>query len=176
MSEKPISLSIMKQAFQHLDTKLKSAVVLIMGGGGAMIFAHGFPLATTDVDAIPKGIDLEELDIITREVAKEMNLPSDWLNYYFSTFAYVVLPDFEKNLIEVFNGKFLKVKCLSKEDMLIMKCFAHRPKDVSHAKSLLKKGVNLQKVEDHIETLKAKKIGEATKALEFLDDLLEQME
>lgn len=176
MLEKPISLEIMKKAFQMLDEKLTRPVILIMGGGGAMIFAHGFPLATTDVDAIPKGIEAHELDVLSREIALQMNLPSDWLNYYFSTFAYVVLPDFEKNLVLVFSGKHLKVQCLSREDMLIMKCFAHRPKDVSHAKALLKKGVDLEKVEKHIEFLQAKKIGEAQRALEFLDDLLDQVE
>lgn len=176
MNEKPISLEIMKKAFEKLDAALHQTVTLIMGGGGAMIFAHGFPLATTDVDAIPKGIEQSELNLLSQMVAHELTLPSDWLNGYFATFSYVVLPDFEENLIVVFTGKFLTVKCLSREDMLIMKCFAHRPKDVVHAKALLKKGVNLSKVENHIEYLKSKKIGEAQKALDFLDELLGEME
>jgi hypothetical protein len=49
-SEKPISLKIMKQAFSVLDKKLSAPLILIMGGGGAMISAHDYPLATTDVD------------------------------------------------------------------------------------------------------------------------------
>ena len=176
MSEKPISLEIMRKAFALLDEKLNHPGRLIMGGGGAMIFAHAFPLATTDVDAIAKGIEIPELERLTKEIAQEMNLPPDWLNCYFSTFAYVVLPDFERHLIEVFSGRHLKVLCLSREDMLIMKCFAHRPKDVSHAKALLKAGVDLKKVENHLEFLRAKKIGEAQKAVDFLDDLLDQIE
>lgn len=176
MTKKPISLTTMKMAFKKLDEYLQQSVTLIVGGGGAMIFAHNFPLATTDVDAIPRGIEQAELDVLTKKIAIDLNLPSDWLNGYFSTFAYVVLPDYEVNLIEVFSGSHLIVKCLSKEDMLIMKCFAHRPKDVSHAKALLKQGVDLDKVEKHIELLKSKKISEAQKALDFLDDLLEQME
>lgn len=176
MNEKPISLEIMKKAFEKLDSVLHQTVTLIMGGGGAMIFAHGFPLATTGVDAIPKGIEQSELNLLSQTVAHELTLPSDWLNGYFATFSYVVLPDFEENLIVVFSGKFLTVKCLSREDMLIMKCFAHRPKDVIHAKALLQKGINLSKVENHIEYLKSKKIGEAQKALDFLDELLGDME
>lgn len=172
---KPISLKIMEKAFKLLDKKLNTSVILIMGGGGAMIFAHHFPLVTTDVDAIPKGIDIEALSILAKEIALELSLPPDWLNSYFSTFSYVILPDFEENLIEVFSGKWLKVQCLSKEDMLIMKCFAHRPKDVSHTKALIKNGVNIKKVEDHIEYLKSKKIYGAEKALDFLDDVLEQV-
>ncbi len=174
--EKPISLQIMKQAFSALDRKLTKPLKLVMGGGGAMIFAHGFPLATTDVDAIPKGLEIHELDLLTKEVALELHLPPDWLNCYFASFAFVILPDYEKNLISVFTGDYLVVAALSAEDMLIMKCFAHRAKDISHAKALIKNGVNLQKVEQQIEKLKAKKIPEAKAALDFLDELLEQME
>jgi hypothetical protein len=35
--------------------------------------------------------------------------------------------------------------------MLIMKCFAHREKDLGHARALLKKGVDLKLVERAIE-------------------------
>lgn len=140
-----------------------------------MIFAHGFPLATTDVDAIPKGIELDELDSLAKEVAVELSLPSDWLNSYFSTFSYVVLPDYESHLIEVFSGKKLKVKCLSKEDMLIMKCFAHRKKDIAHAKALIKAKADTTFVEKHILFLQKKGLKNADQAIDFLDDLLEEM-
>ncbi len=174
MKEKPISLEIMELAFNELNKRLVQKITLIMGGGGAMIFAHGFPLATTDVDAIPKGIEIHELNVLVKEVALVLKLPPDWLNCYFSTFAYVVLPDFEAHLITVFSAENLVVKCLSKEDMLIMKCFAHRPKDISHAKALIRAGADLNKVENHIEFLKTRKIMEAQKALDFLDDIKDQ--
>lgn len=86
-NSKPISLKIMKTAFQKLDELLTTSVTLIVGGGGAMIFAHNFPLATTDVDAIPKGIEPAELDELAKKIAVELLLPSDWLNSYFSTFS-----------------------------------------------------------------------------------------
>lgn len=57
-----------------------------------------------------------------------------------------------------------------------MKCFAHRPKDISHTKALLRLGLDLKKVEDHIEFLKSKRIPEAQKALDFLDENLEDFD
>lgn len=176
MNEKPISQKVMQKAFESLDKKLNQKVLLILGGGGAMIWAHQFPLATSDVDAIPKGITIEELDPLIKKIAKELSLPPDWLNAYFSTFSYVILPDYEDHLIPVFSGVHLQVKALSADDMLIMKCFAHRPKDVGHARALLKKGADISKVEKHIETLKKKEIPHAQQALDFLDDLLETAE
>ena len=64
----------------------------------------------------------------------------------------------------------------NKEDLFIMKCFAHRPKDIPHAKALLKKGLNLKIVENRITELEEKKIPGCLAATEFLDELLAQME
>lgn len=38
---------------------------------GAMILAHGFPLATTDIDAVPKGMEIAELDVLVKQIAQE---------------------------------------------------------------------------------------------------------
>lgn len=174
--EKPLSAKIMKLAFSALDKKIQKDVTLIMGGGGAMILAHQYPLATTDVDAIPKGMEIDELDPYVKAVALELNLPGDWLNPYFSTFSHTLPSDFSQRLIRVFNGEYLKVDSLGKEEMLIMKCFAHRDKDVGHAKQLIKLGADLKLVERQIESLRAKKIPDTQAALDFLDDILEQLE
>lgn len=42
------------KALTLLDKYLELKITLLVGGGGAMILAHDFPLATTDLDAIPK--------------------------------------------------------------------------------------------------------------------------
>lgn len=174
--EKPLSAEIMKLALSALDKKISKKVTLIMGGGGAMILAHQYALATTDIDAIPKGMEIQELDPFVKTIAIELNLPGDWLNPYFSTFSHTLPVDYSQRLIRVFEGKYLTVEALGKEEMLIMKCFAHREKDVGHARQLIKLGANLKLVESQIETLRAKKIPESQAALDFLDDILEQME
>lgn len=173
---KPLSAEIMTQAFLSLDKKIQKSVTLIMGGGGAMILAHQYPLATTDVDAIPKGMEIHELDTYVKIVALELNLPGDWLNPYFSTFSHTLPSDYSQRLIRVFEGTHLSIDALGKEEMLIMKCFAHREKDIGHAKQLIKLGANVKLVEAQIEHLRAKKIPDSQDALDFLDDILEQLE
>ena len=59
--------------------------------------------------------------------------------------------------------------------MLIMKCFAHRAKDVGHAKSLIKQGADVAMVEDHISSLLERNFRDAQEALDFLDELLEDL-
>lgn len=166
----------MTDALKALDKRLTQPLRLIMGGGGAMILAHGYPLATTDIDAIAVNMSIEELDPLVKAIARELNLPGDWLNPYFSTFSHVLPPDYGQRLIVAFKGRFLQVDALGKEDLLIMKCFAHRSKDIGHAKSLIKNQADLRLVEGRIMYLAKIKTKGAKEALDFLDDLVEEVD
>lgn len=137
-----------------------------------MLLAHHFPLSTNDIDAVPAvGISMGELDGLVKEVAQELSLPWDWLNPYFSTFAHVLPGDYGKRLIEVCKFKCLTVSALSKEDLLIMKCFAARQKDVIHARVLVKKGAKVDFVRTHIKHLQEKKIPGCERAKQFLFEI-----
>lgn len=138
-----------------------------------MILAHGFPLATTDIDGIPTGMSVMELDPLIKEVAQELKIPPDWLNPYFSTFTHVLPKNYGNRLKSVFSFKNLKVLALSVEDLLIMKCFAGRQKDVLHIKALLKKPVDIKVVEDQLDELMKLKIPGAKEAADFLDDIMD---
>jgi hypothetical protein len=163
----------MLQALTALDGKLDDPSTLIIGGGGAMVLAYNFPLSTHDIDAVPKNMDIEYIDRLVKEIAKEQGLPGDWLNPYYSTFTYCLPKDYLNRVVEVFKGKKLLALALGKEEMLLMKCFAHRAKDIPHAKYLIKIGADPVFVEKQIEVLQAAGIGEADRALEFLDDILD---
>lgn len=175
MTIKIIDLKLATQAFSRLDSLLKKPVKLILGGGTAMIMGHQFPLSTSDVDAVSKNSSLLEIENEIKQVGAELNLPADWLNPHFSSFMFVLPHDFETRLINVFDKKFLSVFSLGSEDMILMKCFAHRAKDIGHTKFLLKKNANLKIVENQIELLKQKKIVGAKEAFDFLDGILEEI-
>lgn len=174
----PLTADIFVKALNRLDELLAedSQVKLIAGGGGAMILAHRFPLGTTDLDAFPRGIEIAELDVLVKRIAIEQGLAHDWLNPYFSTFVHTLPSDYGDRLIPVFQGQRLQVLALGKEEMLIMKCFAHRQKDVGHAKALIRGGAELKLVEAQFEILRKKGIPGTEQAYDFLDDVLEQLE
>jgi len=171
--EKILSKEIFLTALKRLDELLPAPLTLIAGGGGAMVLAHKFPLATADLDAIPKAASPDEIDPFVKTIAKEQGLPPDWLNPYFATFTHTLPTDYGERLIRAFTGKKLKVEALGREDLLIMKCFAGRPKDIAHARALIKAGADTDFVGNHIEGLKKKKVPGAVQALDYLDDLLE---
>ncbi|MEK7692447.1 MAG: DUF6036 family nucleotidyltransferase [Bdellovibrionota bacterium] len=172
----PLTAEIMLKALNRLDELVPDPTVFIMGGGGAMILAHGFPLGTTDIDAVPKGTtEIGTIDVYVKQIASEQNLPADWLNPYFSTFAHTLPSDYGSRLHSVLKGKKIEVLALGKEEMLIMKCYAARQKDVAHAKALMIGGADLKLVESQIENLKKKGIPLSDRALDFLDDVRDQV-
>lgn len=172
MADQPyLDAATLRAAFRALDARVEAPVTLIVGGGTAMMLAHGLPVRTRDVDAYTATGHLDDLAPALRDVARELGLSSDWLNPYFETFTHVLPPDYGSRLREVFAGGRVRVMALGVEDLLIMKCFAGREKDVGHARALLKKRPDLALVDGRIQQLIEKGIKGAREAGDFLDDL-----
>lgn len=163
----------LQAAFRALDALLPGPMTLVVGGGAAMMLAYGLPVRTTDVDAYPVSGRLDDLGPAIRAVGKQVGLPPDWLNPHFETFAHVLPPDYGSRLRPVFSGERLGVKALGVEDLLVMKCFAGREKDVGHARALLRRKPDLRIVERRIEELVERSVPGAQEAADFLDDLRE---
>jgi hypothetical protein len=66
-----------------------------------------------------------------KEVAKELEIPPDWLNPYYVTFTHVLPADYGSRLITALSFPNLEVQSLSKDDLLIMKCFAALGQSIS---------------------------------------------
>jgi len=167
----PLEAGQLRSAFQALDRLLARPITLIVGGGTAMMLAYHLPVRTTDVDAYPRDGALDEILPAIRQVAKEHGLPPDWINPWFETFAYVLPADYGARLRPVFEGERLGVAALGVEDLLVMKCFAGREKDVGHARALLKRNPDLGLVERRLQELADRGVSGAQDALDFFDDV-----
>lgn len=167
----------MLEALGHLDKKLTREVKLLIGGGAAMLLVYDFPVATLDIDALVfrSPFHLRELAPQIHAVARELSIPYDWLNGYFETFLYTLPPDYDKRLKKVYAGKNLKAFALGLEDLLILKCFAGREKDIPHARSIMKRKIDLDLVDRHLQNLIEKKIPKALEAADFFDDLRSEL-
>ncbi len=176
-----VNTALMKKALQVLDQKLTSKkqaeVQLLIGGGSAFALGYQIPLQTADVDAVllKSKLSAAELDSFVKETARELSISSDWLNPHFATFMFCLPSDYGDRLHRVFQGKTLKAYVLSLTDLLIMKCFAGREKDMPHAKILIRKGADTAFAASHLQELIQKKIRGAKEALDFLNDAEEQI-
>lgn len=167
----------MIKAFEALDKELVKKAEILIGGGAAMLLAHNISLTTMDIDGLlmKSVITPAELDPLVKKVGHDLKIGAHWFNDYINTFTYTVPKDFRSRLVTVFTGNNLTVVALGKEDLLIMKCFSGREKDIGHARALVKNGADTKLVEAHIEQLKKKGLPRAKEALEFLKDIRESL-
>ena len=168
----------MTKAFQGLDGHLKVPVRIIVGGGAALIAAYDVQISTQDVDGVPdrSSMDLADFKNEVRAVGRELGIFQDWLNDYFSTFLFVLPKDYGDRLVSIYKGKNLEACALGKEDLILMKCFAGREKDIPHVRVLIRKGADLKVVDDRLSELLEKKVSGAEKASDFFSDLCEELE
>lgn len=173
MAHRPLDHGTMLEALRALDAAIASPARMIIGGGAAMVLAYEHPIATQDVDAFTArgSLRLADMDAAAKRVAKELDIEPDWLNPYFETYAGVLPGDYDQRLRSVFQGKQLTVDALGPEDLLIMKCFAARDKDLPHARRLLRKAKDLDLVDRHLATLVEKRYPKAQRAADWFDDL-----
>ena len=171
----------MKKALETLDQKLQNSglgrLKLLIGGGGAFGLAYQVPLHTADIDGVPfqSSVTQAQLDPLVKETGRELEISPDWLNPYFETFLGSLPSDYGSRLIEVYNGNSLSAFALGLEDLLVMKCFAGREKDMPHAKILLRKGADIDFVDAHLRSLLAKNYPGAQGALDFLLEAEDQV-
>lgn len=167
----------MLKAFKALDDKLSTDVQILVGGGAAMLLAYGVPLSTADIDGIPTKTEMTaaSLDSLIKSVAKELKINPHWFNSYFNTFTYTIPSDYEKRLKKIYSGERLNAFAFGLEDLLIMKCFSGREKDIGHVRALVQKGADLKFVDDYIQDLKDKGVPKAGEALDFFDEIKDQL-
>lgn len=106
-----------------------------------------------------------------RRCSEELGIGPTWLNGYFATFLQVLPSDYADRLRPILEGTNLRVLALGAEDLVVMKLFAGRDKDLPHAKALLAKGVDVSRVDDHVQSLALRGFPGAAAAADRLDDL-----
>lgn len=166
----------MLRALSLLDQRARESARLVVGGGAAMTLAYKHPIATQDVDAFAAkgGLRMAELDGMAKAVAEELEIEPDWLNAHFETFTAVLPRDYAARLRPVFQGEHLQVDALGPEDLLVMKCFAGRDKDLPHARKLLRLASDLSVVDKQLEYLVERRYPGAERAADYFDDLRDE--
>ena len=173
--DKALALKALKRLDEKMTLAKEKKVTLVIGGGGSMILQHNYNGGTVDIDAVPINSDFGDIKPYMEEVARELNIAPDWLNPHYQAFTIYLPNDAKVRMQLTFSGTVITVKSLGAEEILIMKLMAGRAKDMSHIHHLLKMDLNLELVEKQLEKLKKLYPKLATKALERLDELTENL-
>jgi hypothetical protein len=123
--------------FRILDEKMITAGVegtVFVVGGAAIALAFDGERVTSDIDGRYENSKLDELIL---QVAREEDMPPDWLNHSVNT----ILIYFRKDdaPMSVFRGRMLTIDVASPEYVLAMKLASRRDKDVDDVLMLIKR-------------------------------------
>lgn len=178
MDHRPLDHDLMREALSRLGARVDKPTHLVVGGGAAMVLAYHHTVATQDVDAFTArgSTSMAELDAAAKETARELDIEPDWLNPHFETYTGVLPADYATRLRRIHQGEKLVVDALGPEDLLVMKCFAARDKDLPHARRLATiDGVDLDFVDAHLSKLVERRYPRAERAADYFDDLRDEL-
>ncbi len=125
-------------ALQALDNRLTVPSDIVLVGGAAMILHFGARRATRDMDVLVLRGDLAELREAASVLAREHDLPADWINDAAKGFADVLPPDFYHRLVPLdLSLQNLRVYVLGRPEQVAMKIVALREQDLEDLELLL---------------------------------------
>ena len=112
-----------------------------------MILYFGASRATRDVDALLLRGDIDELRRAIREVAREHDLPDDWMSEAVKGFADILPPDFHDSLVALdLPLHRLRLYVLGLAEQVAMKIVALREQDLEDLDILLR---NMSEADKH---------------------------
>mgnify|MGYP001142050212 CR=1 FL=1 len=126
------------EALQELDERLSSSFDVVLIGGAAMILHFGARRATRDIDVLVLRGDLSELREAVKAVARERDLPEDWMSDAAKGFADILPPDFYHRLVPLeFTLRNMRLYALGRPEQVAMKIVALREQDLEDLELLL---------------------------------------
>jgi len=126
------------EALRELDEQLSSPLDVILIGGAAMILHFGASRATRDIDVLVLRGDLTELRRAVKVVARDRELPEDWMSDAAKGFADILPPDFYHRLAPLtFPFRRLRLYALGRPEQVAMKIVALREQDLEDLELLL---------------------------------------
>lgn len=123
--------------FDRFLTSRNVSFEAVIIGGAAMQLLGLTERVTKDCDVLSPKVS-DELKEVSREFARENGLSENWLNNGPETLIRDLPPDWQKNVVPLYQGKNLKLFTLSRIDFIRTKLYAFldRGIDLQDLKSL----------------------------------------
>jgi hypothetical protein len=117
-------------ALAALGARCRGATTLLLGGSAALILTNVLPRGTNDGDVLASEPDLGRLQAAIRAVAHDRGLPDGWLNGSAQSYAEILPADYQTRVVTLPPFGRLSVSLVGRRDVIVMKFFAGRPKDL----------------------------------------------
>ncbi len=157
------------EALQTLGKRVRGRTEIVLGGAGALMLTGQLSRVTDDGDVLRSHPDLGKLQEDIRAVADALDLPAGWLNGSIQAYLDILPPDYESRLITLPPWGKLHVAVVHRKDVIVMKLFAGRPRDMVDVIALNPSVDELQFVCEHIPRLRRVDAQRADRLADVLD-------
>jgi Nucleotidyltransferase of unknown function (DUF6036) len=121
----------LRTALNALGERRRTRTDIVVGGAGALILTGELPRATSDFDVLYSDPDMGQLQEDIRAIADQFNLTPEWLNGSIQSYLDVLPPDYQTRLRTFPTRGNLHIALLHRQDVIVMKLFAGRPRDLN---------------------------------------------
>ena len=170
MSEKLTSVQL-HRALMSLGGLLPFQAALTIGGSSALLLTGALDRVTDDCDVVESSVDFSRLLESIRRVETVDHAPPGWLNTSIQVHLDALPPKYRERLVALPRMGQLAVSLLSRADVLAMKLYAGRPRDVQDILLVAPTPVELAFMETDIARVAAKEPERATRMQGRLEDL-----
>ena len=157
-------------ALEALGRRARDPVSLVLGGSAALILHDQLRRPTNDGDVVASEPGLGELQKIIRDVADIRGLPPGWLNGSIQSYTHVLPRDYRARLIRLPAFGRLSVALLHRQDVVLMKVYGQRPRDIDDLNTLQPTREELAFVRAHIPRIAAREADKARDMTALLDE------
>ncbi len=149
-----LSADDIHRALATLGRHCRSDTRIILAGSVALMLQQQLRRVTKDGDVIEAHPDFGTLRDALRSVAAQEGIPDHWLNDSARAYLEVLPPDFRTRLRELGPFGRLRVALVSRRDAIVMKCFAHRAKDLLDLQEMAPTAKEIGFVLEHVARLR----------------------
>jgi hypothetical protein len=157
-------------ALEALGKRATEPVSLVLGGSAALILGDTLQRPTDDGDVVTSEPGFDQLGPLMRDVADAEHLPPGWLNESIQSYTYILPPDYTMRLVTLPPFGRLHVWLLSRRDVLLMKVYAMRPRDIEDIRALAPTTDELAFVAAQVTRIAMQEPEKAQDMRDFLDE------
>lgn len=171
MADREMTSGGLLAALRRLGAELRDPATLTLGGSAALLLIGALDRGTNDGDVVESTPAFPALLDAIRRVEAVEQTPPGWLNTSVQSFTHVLPPDYRDRLVRLGRMGRLDVSLLGRADVVLMKVYAGRTRDLEDLVAVRATEAELAHAERRIPAIEAKEPEKAAEMRETLADL-----
>ncbi len=175
MTSREMTGAALRAALVRLGAELREPASLILGGSAALLLTGVLNRVTSDGDVVESLPEFGKLQDVIRRVETSEQAPPGWLNTSVQSYTHVLPRDYRSRLVPLPQMGKLHVTLLGRADVVLMKVYAGRPRDLTDLRAVEVTEAELSHVETSLPEVARHEPDKAKRMQAILSDLRKQL-